>query len=174
MRLYYHRQARSWERGERHVGWKVLPKLQAVAGLPVFVGIAFYIFKPEWMSWAAVSLPDALRWTGAIAGFAGLALLVWVQRSLGKNFSPLLRIRSDQTLVTYGPYRWVRHPMYTTLLLLSAAFFLLTANGFIGGTLGLGIALVMIVRTPFEEKMMIDRFGDEYRRYMERTGKFLP
>jgi len=126
------------------------------------------------MSWATILLPDSLRWIGAITGFASLGLLIWVQHSLGKNFSSLLRIRSDHTLVTYGPYRWVRHPMYTTLLLLAGAILLLTANWFIGGALILAILLVMIVRTPFEEKMMIDKFGDEYRWYMARTGKFMP
>ena len=174
VRGYYHWQGRSWERGERHVGWTVLPKLQFLAAPPVFAAILTYIFRPEWMSWATILLPDSLRWTGAITGFASLGLLIWVQHSLGKNFSSLLRIRSDHTLVTYGPYRWVRHPRYTTLLLLAGAILLLTANWFIGGVLILAILLVMIVRTPFEEQMMIDKFGDEYRWYMARTGKFMP
>lgn len=173
VRGYYHRQGRSWERGERHVGWNLLHELQFLAGLPVFGAMFVYIFRPEWMAWGRVPLPDGLRWTGAIAGFGSLGLLVWVQHSLGKNFSTLLRIRFDHTLVTYGPYRWVRHPMYTTLLLLSVAILLLTANWLIGGAWILAILLVMIVRTPFEERMMMEKFGDEYRQYMRRTGKFI-
>jgi protein-S-isoprenylcysteine O-methyltransferase Ste14 len=105
---------------------------------------------------------------------ASILLFFWVLRSLGRNFSTSLTIKKDQTLVTDGPYRWVRHPMYTTFVLLWVAFMLLSANWFIGLTGLLAYALTMTVRTPKEERMMIEAFGDDYRAYMKRTGRYLP
>ncbi|HUP21792.1 MAG TPA: isoprenylcysteine carboxylmethyltransferase family protein [Thermoanaerobaculia bacterium] len=82
--------------------------------------------------------------------------------------------RADHELVTWGPYRYERHPMYPTFLLLSAGMFLLTAHWVIGLPPFLGVALVMAFRTPREEAMMIERFGEEYRSYANSVGRYLP
>src|SRR5207244_2384452 len=104
----------------------------------------------------------------------GLLLLVWVHRALACNFSTTLRIRPDHTLVTSGPYHWVRHPMYTVFCLVFVGICLQTANGLLGG-LGLSaIGIIMIVRTPLEEAQLVEKFGEEYRHYMQRTGRYLP
>lgn len=64
--------------------------------------------------------------------------------------------------------------MYPTFLLLSAGMFLLTAHWVIGLPPFLGVALVMAFRTPREEAMMIERFGEEYRSYANSVGRYLP
>ena len=174
LRLYYHWLARTYKSGIKNVGGRSLAALQELLALPVIGGFLLYIFVPESMAWASLPLPSPLRWLGAVLGAVSLPFLFWVQRALGKNFSTQLRIRADHRLVTHGPYRWVRHPMYTVLLVFAVGLFLLLANWFVGGAAVLGIALVMIIRTPYEEQMMLEAFGDEYRRYMERTGRFLP
>jgi protein-S-isoprenylcysteine O-methyltransferase Ste14 len=97
-----------------------------------------------------------------------------VQWVLGKNFSPVLHVREEHTLVTEGPYRWVRHPMYTTMFVFGGGLLLLTANWIIGGPMLVAAVAVVLLRVDREEAVMIEQFGDEYREYMEHTGRFLP
>jgi protein-S-isoprenylcysteine O-methyltransferase Ste14 len=138
------------------------------------LGALLYAVDPGAMAWGQLSLPGWLRWLGAGLAAPALFLFAAVLRALGRNFSTTLTISPEQTLVTSGPYRWVRHPMYSAFVLLWIAFFLLSANVFVAVTGLTAYALVMALRTPREERMMIRRFGDEYRAYMERTGRFLP
>ena len=138
------------------------------------VGIIIYIINPRRMSWSTLPLPSWMRWLGLLVGLIALLLFYWVLRSLGRNFSTSLTIKEEQTLVTQGPYRWIRHPMYTAFILLWIAYFLLSASWFIGLTGILAYVWTTIVRTPKEERMMIARFGDEYVAYMGRTGRYLP
>jgi len=84
-----------------------------------------------------------------------------------------LQLRAEHHLVDAGPYARVRHPMYTAMLGMGTAFALVTANWFfVSLTLAMIVGLVM--RVPREEQMMIEEFGDEYKAYMERTGRFSP
>jgi protein-S-isoprenylcysteine O-methyltransferase Ste14 len=138
------------------------------------IGMLVYSIAPRLMAWSALALPPWLRWAGFGSGMAALLLFFWVLQSLGKNFSTSLTIRENQTLVTAGPYRWVRHPMYTSFVLLWIGFLLLSANWFIGLTGMVAFILAIVVRTPREEQMMIERFGDEYIAYTNRTGRYLP
>jgi protein-S-isoprenylcysteine O-methyltransferase Ste14 len=75
--------------------------------------------------------------------------------------------------VTIGPYRWVRHPLYTCGSSLFAAVGIIADNWFIVA-LGMLAFAAMAARTPKEEANLIAKFGDEYRTYMKRTGRFLP
>jgi protein-S-isoprenylcysteine O-methyltransferase Ste14 len=138
------------------------------------VGILVYSINPRLMKWSALFLPFWLRGFGFLVGLVALLVLFWVFRSLGQNFSTTLSINKNQTLVTRGPYQWVRHPMYTSFVILWVGFLLLSANWFIGLTGILGFVWAIVVRTPKEEQMMIDRFGNEYTAYMKRTGRYLP
>ena len=81
--------------------------------------------------------------------------------------------RKDAVLITHGPYRWVRHPFYVCAALLMASVTGLTANWLIGVS-SLLVLMLLVIRTPKEEEMLIQRFGDDYRRYIEATGKFIP
>ncbi len=72
-----------------------------------------YLLFPHLMGWANLEMFSVLRWLGAVLGFIALALFVWVHRHLGSNFSSNLMIKDRHVLVTAGPYRWIRHPMYT-------------------------------------------------------------
>jgi len=137
-------------------------------------GIGVYVARPDWLSWSSVSLPAGLRCLGAPLGLGALALAEWVFRSLGWGFSMSIAIRERQALVRHGPYRWVRHPLYTAFLLIWISFSLLSANWFIAATGIGGYAVGMIVRTPREEALLIEAFGQEYVEYKRRTGRYLP
>lgn len=133
-----------------------------------------YLLAPRILAWASLPLQAWLRWLGLVLAIAALALFVWVHHHLGRNFSVSLRIVRDQALVTTGPYRWVRHPMYTAFLVLHVAAFLMTANWFIGITWIGGLVVILVLRVRREEAMLREHFGEEYGSYMRRTGRLIP
>jgi protein-S-isoprenylcysteine O-methyltransferase Ste14 len=158
----------SWE--EEGIAVMVLLRM---AGLLGWLSIIIYLLNPAWMQWAAVLLPDWLRWFGVGTGIAALPLMYWLFRSIGRNITQTVKTRKEHQLVTHGPYRWVRHPLYSVGTLLFGSFALIAANWFMGLLTLLGFVMLR-VRLPKEEHNLIARFGDEYRDYMKRTGRFIP
>lgn len=142
-------------------------------GLGVWIGVFGYLLFPASWTWATMPLPAWVRWCGVILGGLCLLLLYWTLTSLGKNLTDTVVTRANATLVTHGPYRWVRHPFYVTVALLLAAVTLLAANWFIGIG-GVLVLSLLVIRTTKEEQMLIARFGDDYRNYMAKTGRFIP
>ena len=142
--------------------------------VPALLATAAYIFFPAWMAWSAWPLPLWLRWSGVGIAAAGFTLLQWAHQALSKNWSDKPRLLQDQALITSGPYRWVRHPIYTPFLLILSAPFFLSANWFIGG-LWIGLTAVEVFsRVRFEEALLAEHFGDQYRAYINSTGRLLP
>jgi protein-S-isoprenylcysteine O-methyltransferase Ste14 len=133
-----------------------------------------FLFYPRVLAFAAISLPLWLRTLGALLALISLLLFIWVHRNLGGYFTVNLKVYREHKLVDTGPYRWVRHPMYTAFYLLHIAAFLMTANWFIGITWMAGLTVIVLVRIWREEKMMLQIFGEDYRAYMNRTGRFWP
>jgi protein-S-isoprenylcysteine O-methyltransferase Ste14 len=171
----YHRiRAASGERlSRRDEGVFVMIALR-LFGLVTWVAVLIYLIHPGWMAWSSLPLPSWLRWTGAALGVLVVPpLLFWVFHSLGRNLTDTVVTRREHTLVTHGPYRWVRHPFYGVGFLGLLAVTLMTANWFLGLTGAVVIAL-LVYRTRTEEAKLIERFGDEYRAYRERTGAFVP
>jgi protein-S-isoprenylcysteine O-methyltransferase Ste14 len=145
-----------------------------LCGLLALIALAAYLINPSWMGWASVPLPTWLRSIGGcLAVFAVPPLLFWTFGSLGKNLTDTVVTRREHTLVTDGPYRWVRHPFYDVVLLGVISMSLLTANWLLALS-GLTAFAMLVVRTRIEEEKLVERFGDEYRAYMARTGRFLP
>ena len=138
-----------------------------------FEGVILWIIRPGMMGWSSLEVHEALRWTGAGLALATLPLVYWVFHTLGLNITDTVEVRERHTLVTHGPYRWVRHPLYTALLILVPASLLVTTNLYVGLCGALGVYLISR-RTRIEEAKLIERYGDVYRGYMARTGGFLP
>jgi protein-S-isoprenylcysteine O-methyltransferase Ste14 len=118
-------------------------------------------------------LPDWLRWTGVALWAIAVALLAWTFRHLGPNLTDTVVTRRDHQLITDGPYRWVRNPFYDTAALLVGAVSLIADNWMILLS-GAVVLVLLVMRTHTEEEHLIARFGDGYREYMRRTGRFLP
>src|SRR5688500_13896318 len=91
----------------------VFARLRWILGPPMGLVILLYLFRPRVLAWAAVPLWPEFRWLGVGLMMASGLLLVWVHQSLGRNFNTTLVLRRDHELITKGPYRWVRHPMYS-------------------------------------------------------------
>jgi protein-S-isoprenylcysteine O-methyltransferase Ste14 len=121
----------------------------------------------------SLPLPRPCRWAGAAVGVIAIGLLYWTLNSLGKNLTDTVVTRKEHTLVTSGPYHWVRHPFYDALLLLVISSSLIAANWFIL-LAGATTFLFLAIRTRIEERKLVERFGDQYLNYMARTNRFIP
>ncbi len=134
----------------------------------VSASVAFVV-NPAWMSWSALPLPASLRWTGVgvVVVTFSLALLAFL--SLGTNYSGSVVIKDSHTLVTSGPYRWIRHPIYTSYFALTLSLFLLTTNWFIGLAL-LALSILLASRVEGEEALLLERFGDGDRSRLLASG----
>ena len=143
-------------------------------GVPLLAAVLFYFIDPLSPGWTRIELPLWLRSTGVLIGCAALVLLARAHRALGRNFSPTLSFRDDHRLVTTGPYRHIRHPIYLAYLLLFTSGFLVTCHWAIG-VFGVSIILILVTfRLEKEEKLLKRRFGEEYLEYSGRTPRFIP
>lgn len=142
--------------------------------LATVVVLAVYVAAPRRVSWASFYLPGPIRWAGLGLAFAAFALLEWSQSALGRNWSIRVQLLEEHELVVRGPYRWVRHPMYTAGLLTNVSVLLLSANWLVGGGWLLMHSWQFAARIPLEENLMVQRFGEAYRQYMRTTGRLLP
>ena len=146
-----------------------------VAGLAGIAALWTYLIWPERILWASVPSPAWIRWIGVAAGAIGVAILAWVHLALERNFAASLHIRTEgHRLVTSGPYRWVRNPMYTSIYIIVISFFLVSANWLIGLAWLTGYTVLLISRVPKEEALMEEKFGDQYKAWAAHTGRFLP
>jgi protein-S-isoprenylcysteine O-methyltransferase Ste14 len=149
-------------------------KSAGMLGLVGFITVIAYAVNPNWLLWAALSLPLWLRWAGVGVALLGFGLLQWAQNTLGKNWSDTPRMIKEQSLITSGPYHFIRHPIYTAFLLILGSTLLISANWFIGlAWIGM-TSLEVASRIGFEESLMLEYFGDQYRDYMKQTGRLLP
>ena len=140
-------------------GLGVLPAIYVTTHAPQFADYAFR----AWQGWLGVAAFAAALW-----------LFHRTHKDLGRNWSVTLEMREQHTLVTSGIYRRVRHPMYTGFWLWALAQALLLPN-WIAGPAGLvGFGTLFFLRVGREEALMIETFGDDYRRYMARTARVLP
>jgi protein-S-isoprenylcysteine O-methyltransferase Ste14 len=132
-----------------------------------------FLIEPRWVGFARIDIPAAWRFSGVPIAALGLALFAWMFRHLGANVTPTSMPRAHATLVTSGPYRWVRHPMYCAALLLIVAATLLTANVMVAVG-GAAMFALLAARSRIEEERLIEKFGEDYRAYQHRTGRFVP
>lgn len=142
-------------------------------GILIWLIIFAYILYPAAISWATVPLPSWMRWSGVAGSAAAALLLVWMFTSLGLNITDSVTTRDEHNLITKGPYRWIRHPLYTFGLLLFLCLSLIMGTWLIP-ILGIPTFAILIHRTGIEERTLQERFGDEYQRYTEQTGRFFP
>jgi len=159
-------------RGSVERGW--LTATLVTLALFHFGAVIVYVARPSALAWSAFQVRESIRWCGIAVSVAGAAGEVWGLLSLGASYNPLLRVGKQHTLSTAGAYRWIRHPLYSFALPLTAGWGIAASNWFIIATGIVVTMLTMIIRAPREETMMLEAFGEPYRAYMERTGRFFP
>ncbi len=170
---YFRRKAER-DGGQLNPGGKqLLLGLLRLLGLIAIAPLLIYLIRPELVAWARFDLPLWARWSGALVALLTIPVFIWIFRTLGANITPTHYTRRGHRLIKNGPYRWVRHPLYTTGLIFYAALTLLSGVWWTG--IGLLAAFgVLVYRTSSEEAQLLEMFGDEYRSYMESTGRFIP
>jgi len=132
-----------------------------------------YLFTPL-LAFADYRLPAFAPWAGAAVMAAALWLFWRSHADLGRNWSVTLELRKGHELVRHGVYRSIRHPMYASIWLYCLAQGLLLPNWLAGWSAFVTFGLLYFVRTPREERMMCESFGQEYRDYMRQTGRLFP
>jgi protein-S-isoprenylcysteine O-methyltransferase Ste14 len=147
--------------------------LVAVVFLGSIILPALYLFTP-WLGFADYRLPAFIPWCGAVVMVIALWLFWRAHVDLGLNWSITLEMRKDHELIVHGLYRRIRHPMYAAIFLFAVAQALLLQNWLAGWAGFVTFAILYLVRTPREEKMMCEFFGESYRDYMQRTGRLWP
>ena len=144
-----------------------------LAAIGMMIVPMIYVFTP-WLNSLNMGLPDWARWVGIIGFGFGLILFWWVHKTLGKNWSPILEIRKNHKLITNGPYKYIRHPMYTQIWIWVICQWLILSNWVVGLVGILTWTILYVIRIPEEEKMMVEEFGQEYEDYMRKTQKIIP
>jgi protein-S-isoprenylcysteine O-methyltransferase Ste14 len=140
--------------------------------------IAYFIFVPYVVIVARpgpeLDLQEPLRWVGLVLIVAGVAFALWAIVTLGRHYDLVPEVHQDHELVRAGPYRLVRHPIYTGLAIHFAGACLATGNLLlIAGTLFVTFP-AFYVRARAEERLLRDRFGAAYDDYARRVGMLVP
>jgi protein-S-isoprenylcysteine O-methyltransferase Ste14 len=114
-----------------------------------------------------------VEYFGVLLLLLGLGFAVWARFVLGRNWSGIVTVKEDHTLITRGPYAWVRHPIYTGILLglLGTAFTLGTLLNFIEVP---AVALAFWLKLRTEERFMLETFGEQYRSYRHHVKALIP
>lgn len=126
------------------------------------------------LDFAHLGLQVPLRLAGLLPGVAGLGLFVCSHRALGRNFFGTLDLADRHALVTHGPYRHVRHPMYAAMFLSAAGYPLVSANAVVALVHPAALVWMARRRMAQEEAMLAAHFGAAYAAWAARTGRVWP
>jgi protein-S-isoprenylcysteine O-methyltransferase Ste14 len=147
--------------------------LRVVFGLLFFAILLAYSIYPPFMNDLHIEYSLWLRWVGVVISIIGSVFWIYSQIVLGRYWSPQLQIQNKHKIITEGPYRYIRHPIYSAMMIWAVGIGLFTAN-IIFIVFVLSFFIFFLVRVPKEEVMMIETFGDEYMLYKQSTGKYFP
>ena len=150
--------------------------LRTAGGLAALVPYFFWV--PYIVIWLRpgpeIAIPDALRWLGVVLTVLGIAFSLWAMVTLGRHYDLVLEVHEGHELIRRGPYRLVRHPVYTGLGLHFAGVCLATGNVLlIIGTL-LVTYPAFYLRARAEERLLRDQFGAQYEKYVREVPMLVP
>jgi protein-S-isoprenylcysteine O-methyltransferase Ste14 len=148
--------------------------VRAALGLVFYAALIAWLFLPRALPWTYISVPVAMRWLGVALLVPALAFFAWSFRSLGTNYRGGIGLYDAHELVTTGPYRWVRHPIYVAFTGIMLLILLVSANWLLALS---GLFLVVSIaaaRIPTEERELRERFGPAWESYQDRTGRLVP
>jgi protein-S-isoprenylcysteine O-methyltransferase Ste14 len=147
----------------------------SVAALTTFVFGFEYLISPGTFAFAySIPFPLWLRWLGVLSLAGGITLLGLSHHHLGRSFHSLIVSKAERALVDTGPYRWIRHPIYTAYLINYLSGGLVAGNWVLTFVPVIFFSVLVMMRMDNEEALLIDEYGQAYRDYMKRTGRLLP
>ena len=175
IRVYYQKKVAPERKQETIKGNPVALIPGAIAALTTIIFGLEYMITPGSFRFAySVTYPNWLRWIGFILLTTGILLLQSAHHHLGCSFSSFVALKESQSFVDTGPYRVIRHPIYTAYIMNYIGGGLLSANIILTIVPVVCFVLMIIFRIGEEEAMLIEEFGDTYQTYMTKTGRFLP
>lgn len=133
-----------------------------------------YIIYPNFFRSVSIRFPNLIKLLSSLVQLLMVILLWWIHNHLGENFSRTLHIHLNHEFVAQGPYKYVRHPMYSVIFTYILTLFLITGIILILPIIIGYFLTIMIIRTNKEEEMLIEEFGETYIFYMQGTRKFIP
>lgn len=115
----------------------------------------------------------AVQSVGVLLMLLGCGFAIWARFTLGRNWSGTVTVKIDHALITGGPYAWVRHPIYSGILLA------LLGTAVVGGTLigaleVVAVAFALWLKLRTEEKFMLETFGEQYTDYQQHVKALIP
>ncbi len=146
----------------------------AIAALTTMFFSGAYILEPNAFRFAYLPYPDWMRWVGVGLLTGGIALLWAAHHFLDESFNSLVGTREEQKLVTSGPYRLIRHPIYTAYFMNYLGGGLLASHWVLTFVPLIFFCILVINRMGKEENMLREEFGAEYEEYSCKTGMLLP
>jgi protein-S-isoprenylcysteine O-methyltransferase Ste14 len=149
---------------EKQAGWWRIQILLIAAA------IAFFMIRHDAILW---SYTLTIGIIADIVTLIGLIIILWARTVLGGNWSTTAVLKENQELIQSGPYRYVRHPIYSGLMLmvLGVAIFYGRAIGFVAFTISF---IASWFRARQEEKLLTKHFPEEYPNYKKRVKAFIP
>jgi protein-S-isoprenylcysteine O-methyltransferase Ste14 len=124
---------------------------------------------------AITSTPDIFFWLGIVLMYAGIALRLYAIKVLGRSFTTSVAVAPEQTVIEAGPYRLIRHPSYTGILITLLGFGLSLTNNWLSLLAIIGCALIgFSYRIRVEEHVLQEHLGQRYGEYMRRTKRLIP
>lgn len=151
-----------------------LRSVRPLLGMVFYLGLFDWLLPGTRMGWAFTAVPEGLRWAGAGACWMAVAFIQWSFRALGGTYRGGVGLWPDHTLVTDGPYAWVRHPIYSGFILLAGGIWA-SSGSWVTGAAGLALTTAIpAFRVGVEEAQLRARFGAAYLAYEERTARFIP
>jgi protein-S-isoprenylcysteine O-methyltransferase Ste14 len=144
--------------------------------LPVLIGVALlrlHVLPESWIKEPLLPHPMAVAAAGLAITVLGVVFAIWSRVTLGRNWSSVPQVKEQHELVVKGPYRIVRHPIYTGLILTVAGTGLALDRG-----IGLFMAVLVFasywLKSRVEEKLMMETFPEEYPEYRRRVSALIP
>lgn len=169
---YFRRQANR-SGGDLDPAGNRLLLLLRVGALTFLLPFLINLFLPGLFGWTLIRLPLPLQLFGAGLAISSIPAIYWLFSTIGTNISPSHTTREDHELITFGPYRYIRHPLYTFGLSAFIGIGLMVGSWWL--ILGLAVmGSVILYRTPLEEAALIDLFGKKYIDYIDQTGRYFP
>jgi protein-S-isoprenylcysteine O-methyltransferase len=117
---------------------------------------------------------DAVVAVALAAMVAGLLLRSWAVIVLGRYFTWHVTVQDGQSVIRHGPYRMIRHPSYTGAFLTYVAAPLFLHAWLAAAVAAIALPAAFLRRIRHEEALLVDTFGDEYRRYQREVGALVP
>jgi protein-S-isoprenylcysteine O-methyltransferase Ste14 len=145
-----------------------------VVYLVVAVGVVYGITHVRQLRIPLLATTAAGQIAGMLLCGAGIAIAMWARHILGTNWSGIVTVKQGHTLIRIGPYRYVRHPIYSGIILGAAGTFLAVLPT-VQGVISLVFILVGLrVKSRLEERLLTGEFPEEYPRYCREVKALVP